>query len=62
MIFVLDVLEKSVIEVVLDFIKFEVNVKEIELIDEGFGILVKQIKFNFKKLGLYFGKDMKVVV
>jgi isoleucyl-tRNA synthetase len=36
-------------------------VKEIELIDEGSGILVKQIKPDFKKLGPRFGKDMKSV-
>lgn len=37
------------------------NVKEIELIDEGSGLLVKQIKPDFKKLGPRFGKDMKQV-
>lgn len=61
MIPVLDASEKSAIEAVSDLIKSEVNVKEIELIDEGSGILVKQIKPNFKKLGPHFGKDMKAV-
>jgi isoleucyl-tRNA synthetase len=61
MIPVLDANEKHAIEAVSDLIKSEVNVKEIELIDEGSGILVKQIKPNFKKLGPHFGKDMKAV-
>jgi isoleucyl-tRNA synthetase len=61
MIPVLDDSEKHAIEAVSDLIKSEVNVKEIELIDEGSGILVKQIKPNFKKLGPHFGKDMKAV-
>ncbi|MCT8339492.1 isoleucine--tRNA ligase [Flavobacteriaceae bacterium TK19130] len=49
------------IEAVADLIKSEVNVKEIELIDEGSGILVKQIKPDFAKLGPRFGKEMKQV-
>jgi len=61
MIPVLDVLEREEIAAVSDLIKAEVNVKEVELIDEGSGILVKQIKPDFKKLGPHFGKDMKVV-
>tara|TARA_R110002124_G_scaffold120895_7_gene279184 strand:- start:99585 stop:102989 length:3405 start_codon:yes stop_codon:yes gene_type:complete len=61
MIPVLDDSEKREIEAVSELIKSEVNVKEIELIDEGSGILVKQIKADFKKLGPRFGKDMKAV-
>ncbi len=61
MIPVLEASEKHAIEAVSDLIRSEVNVKEIELIDEGSGILVKQIKPNFKKLGPHFGKDMKAV-
>lgn len=57
----MDPAERHAIEAVSDLIKSEVNVKEIELIDEGSGILVKQIKPNFKKLGPHFGKDMKAV-
>ena len=49
------------IQAVSDLIKSEVNVKEIELIDQDSGILVKQIKPDFKKLGPRFGKDMKAV-
>ncbi len=61
MIPVLDDSERIEIEAVSELIKSEVNVKEIELIDEGSGILVKQIKADFKKLGPRFGKDMKAV-
>ena len=61
MIPVLEDSERHAIEAVSNLIRSEVNVKEIELIDEGSGILVKQIKPNFKKLGPHFGKDMKAV-
>ncbi|MDT0642061.1 isoleucine--tRNA ligase [Zunongwangia sp. F363] len=47
---------------VQELIKSEVNVKEIELIDDASGILVKQVKPNFRVLGPRFGKDMKLVV
>ena len=61
MIPVLEASEREEILAVSELIKSEVNVKEIELIDEGSGILVKQIKPDFKKLGPRFGKDMKTV-
>jgi isoleucyl-tRNA synthetase len=61
MVPVLDEATKKEIEEVADLIKSEVNIKELELIDEGSGILVKQIKPDFKKLGPRFGKDMKQV-
>ena len=58
MIPVLDANEKAQIEAIADLIKSEVNVKEIALIDDASGILVKEIKPNFKNLGPRFGKDM----
>ncbi|MCW9038736.1 class I tRNA ligase family protein, partial [Altibacter sp.] len=61
MIPVLSEASRKEIEAVSDLIKSEVNVKEIELIDEGSGILVKEIKPDFKKLGPRFGPDMKMV-
>ena len=61
MIPVLDEADRVEIEAVSDLIKHEVNVKEIELIDEGSGILVKQIKPDFKKLGPRFGAEMKAI-
>ncbi len=61
MIPVLDERQKQEILAVSDLIMSEVNVKEIQLLDDASGILVKQIKPNFKVLGPKFGKDMKLV-
>lgn len=61
MIPVLDDTERQEILSVQDLIKSEVNVKEIELLGDASGILVKTIKPNFKVLGPRFGKDMKVI-
>lgn len=61
MIPVLNDTEKQEIQAVAELIKSEVNVKEIELLDDASGILVKQIKPNFKALGPRFGKDMKLI-
>jgi len=48
---------RSVEELVLS----EVNVKELEYLDNGAGILVKKIKPDFKKLGPKYGKMMKKI-
>jgi len=61
MIPVLDKGFRAEIEAVSDLIKAEVNVKEIVLLDDASGILVKQIKPNFKALGPRFGKDMGLI-
>jgi len=61
MIPVLDEDQRREIEAVAELIKSEVNVKEITLLDDASGILVKQIKPNFKVLGPRFGKDMKLI-
>ena len=61
MIPVLDEKQRAEIEAVSDLIKAEVNVKEIELLDDASGVLVKQIKPNFKALGPRFGKDMGLI-
>jgi len=61
MVPVLDKKQKEEIEAVADLIKSEVNVKEIQLLDDASGILVKQIKPNFKVLGPKYGKDMKLI-
>ncbi len=53
--------ERKEIEAVQDLIKSEVNVKEIQLLDDASGILVKKIKPNFKALGPRFGKEMKII-
>src|SRR5574344_421738 len=49
------------LKAVENLIKAEVNVKEIKLVDNSAGILVKGIKPDFKKLGPKCGKDMKQV-
>lgn len=61
MIPVLDNNQRAEIEAISDLIKAEVNVKEILLLDDASGILVKQIKPNFKALGPRFGKDMGLI-
>ena len=61
MIPVLDGNQRAEIEAVSDLIKAEVNVKEIVLLDDASGVLVKQIKPNFKALGPRFGKDMGLI-
>jgi isoleucyl-tRNA synthetase len=58
---VLDNNQRAEIEAVSDLIKAEVNVKEIELLDDASGVLIKQIKPNFKALGPRFGKDMGLI-
>ena len=61
MIPVLDETDKNDIKAVSNLISTEVNVKEVELIDDTTGIIVKSIKPNFKVLGPKFGKDMRFV-
>ena len=61
MIPVLDQQDREDINAVAALIIAEVNVKEIELIDDASGILVKNIKPNFKVLGPKFGKEMRFV-
>ena len=61
MIPILDRNQRAEIEAVSDLIKAEVNVKEIVLLDDASGILVKQIKPNFKALGPRFGKEMGLI-
>ena len=61
MIPVLDDNQRAEIEAVSDLIKAEVNVKEVELLDDASGVLVKQIKPNFKTLGPRFGKDIGLI-
>jgi isoleucyl-tRNA synthetase len=61
MIPILDENQRQEIEAISDLIKAEVNVKEIVLLDDASGVLVKQIKPNFKTLGPRFGKDMGLI-
>jgi len=61
MIPVLDQRDREDILAIQDLIISEVNVKEIELIDDASGILVKNIKPNFKVLGPKYGKEMRFI-
>ena len=61
MIPVLDESDRAEIEAIAPLIKSEVNVKEIDLVDDASGILVKKIKPNFKVLGPRYGADMKAI-
>jgi isoleucyl-tRNA synthetase len=50
------------VEAVSDLIRAEVNVKEIEFVSDEQGILVKNVKPNFRKLGQEYGAEMKDLV
>jgi isoleucyl-tRNA synthetase len=52
---------KSHVEGIADIVKTEVNLKEIELLEDTSGVLVKKIKPNFKALGPKYGKHMKAI-
>ena len=61
MIPVLDETDRKDIEAISNLISSEVNVKEVQLIDDTTGIIVKKIKPNFKVLGPKYGKNMRFV-
>jgi len=52
---------RSHIEPVMELVRDQVNVKEIEFVEGSTGILVKKVKCNFKILGKKFGGLMKSV-
>ena len=53
--------EKESLIDISEFIKSEINVKNVELVGDSSKILVKKAKPNFKLLGPKFGKDLKIV-
>ena len=61
MVPVLDEQQRADIESVADLIKGEVNVKDLKLVGNDAGILVKRVKPDFKKLGPKYGKIMKAL-
>ncbi len=61
MVPVLDQKYADQLKAVQDLILSEVNVKNMELLTETTGILVKKIKPNFKTLGPKYGKMMKQI-
>ncbi len=58
---ILDESFEKQVDGVKELILAEVNVKEIEYLKEGSGVISKKIKPNFKTLGRRVGKDMKAV-
>ena len=54
--------EKNTLIEISEFIKSEINVKDIELISDSSSILIKKAKPNFKVLGPKYGKNLKEVV
>lgn len=54
-------LTHAIIEV-KDLILSEVNVKELAVIEDAKGILVKKIKPNFKTIGKKYGQQMKAII
>ena len=58
---VLDNKQKEELEKVVPIISGEVNVKDVKLMEDTSGVLVKKVKPDFKKLGPKFGKAMKEV-
>jgi len=61
MVPVLDEQQRANVQAVADLICNEVNVKEIKLVGNDAGILVKRVKPDFKKLGPKYGKIMKAL-
>jgi isoleucyl-tRNA synthetase len=58
MIPVLSVQDRADLEAVKDLILSEINVKEMQLLDDASGVIVKSAKPNFKILGPKYGKEM----
>ena len=54
--------ERSRIERIINQLKGEINIKEVELLDDANALLVKDIRPNFKALGPRFGSELKGVV
>jgi isoleucyl-tRNA synthetase len=61
MIPILDYGFQEKVQKVKDLILAEINVKDIEFLRDTSGILIKQIKPNFKSLGPRYGKLMKTI-
>ncbi len=51
--------QQAHIEAVEELIKWEVNVKEIEYVDDTSSVVVKKVKPNFRKLGQQYGPLVK---
>ncbi len=61
MVPVADDAQREALEAIKELVKSEINVKELRIVGNDEGILVKSVKPDFKKLGPKFGKQMKAV-
>lgn len=61
MIPVIDENQQKIMESIKQLVLNEVNVKEMQLVSDEAGMLVKKVKPDFKKLGPKYGKQMKAV-
>ncbi|MDE7145031.1 MAG: class I tRNA ligase family protein, partial [Duncaniella sp.] len=61
MVPVADDTQRMALEAIRELVKSEINVKELRVVGNDEGILVKSVKPDFKKLGPKFGKQMKAV-
>ena len=59
MIPVADDSSRAALEAIKELVKSEINVKDLKIVGNDEGILVKSVKPDFKKLGPKFGKQMK---
>ena len=59
MVPVADDKRRAALEAIKELVKSEINVKELKIVGNDEGILVKSVKPDFKKLGPKFGKQMK---
>jgi len=56
-----DASQRATLEAIADLVKSEINVKEIKIVTDEDGVIVKRVKPDFKKLGPKHGKNMKAV-
>jgi len=59
MVPVADESRRKALEAIMELVKSEINVKDLKIVGNDEGILVKSVKPDFKKLGPKFGKQMK---
>ncbi|WP_297071414.1 isoleucine--tRNA ligase [uncultured Duncaniella sp.] len=59
MVPVADDARRAALEAIQELVKNEINVKDLKIVGNDEGILVKSVKPDFKKLGPKFGKQMK---
>ena len=54
--------ERSKIKKIVNQLKMEINIKEVELLNDANALLVKDIRPNFKTLGPRYGSELKDIV